>query len=711
MYRACNLCEALCGLAIEVEGDRVVSVRGDAEDPLSRGHICPKGAQIARVHEDPDRLRAPMIREGDRWRNASWPEALTFAAQGLQAVRSVHGADSVAVYAGNPNVHNYGSILFGPRLYGKLRTKNFYSATSVDQLPHHVASYLMFGHSFLLPVPDIDRTAYFLILGANPVVSNGSMMTVPDVRRRLRAIRERGGRVVTVDPKRTETSALADEHLFVRPGSDAFFLLALLHVILADGTPPRARRILDMADGLDAIRQLVVDFSPERVAHAVGTDPDTIRRIAREFSASESAVAYGRVGLSTQAFGGISQWLVYLLNIVTGNLDREGGAMFALPAVDTAGGALGASRGSFDTYRSRVRALPEFSGEFPVAGLADEMLTPGEGQVRALVTSAGNPVLSTPNGARLEKALCDLEFMVSIDIYLNETTRHANVILPPTSMLEHDHYDVVFHGLAVRNTTRLSPAVFEPATGALHDYEIFSDLSKRLDLLKTGKPLPLEVIPSRLGPHEFLGHMLRSGPYGDSHGLSVEKLKEHPHGIDLGPLAPMLPGRLRHPDGRIRLSPDEFQGDMNRLRAALAAAGQESAGGPPDRMSLIGRREQRSNNSWMHNVPRLMSGGNRCTAQINPQDAKRLGIEAGDRVRIRSRVGEVVAPAELTEDIMPGVISLPHGYGHHRPGTRLRVAEAHPGVSINDLTDETVLDDLTGNAAFSGVSVEIQRAL
>ena len=707
VYRACNLCEAICGLVIEVEGDRVSSVRGDPDDPLSRGHICPKGSQIAKVHEDPDRLREPIIREGTAWREASWPEALSLTARRIHEVRTAHGADAVAVYAGNPNVHNYGSLLFGPRLYGKLRTRNAYSATSVDQLPHHLASYLMFGHGFLLPIPDIDRTQYFLILGANPLVSNGSMMTVPDVRRRIQAIKERGGRVVTVDPRRTETAALADEHVFVRPGSDALLLLALLHVLFEDGLPERAARVLSFADGLEELRLLVREFPPARVSSVVGIGPETMERIAREFAAAESAVAYGRVGLSTQAFGGISQWLVYLLNIVTGNLDREGGAMFALGAVDPAGGALGASRGSFNTFQSRVRGLPEFSGELPVAGLADEILTPGVGQVRALLTSAGNPVLSTPNGARLGEALSGLEFMASIDIYRNETTRHADVILPPTSMLEHDHYDVVFHALAVRNTTRLSPAVFEPVADSLHDFEIMSDLAKRLDLLRAGKPLPHEVITTRLGPHEFLGHMLKSGPYGESHGLTVAKLADHPHGIDLGPLRPMLPGRLRHPTGRIQLMPTEIQNDLGRLRAVL---GQGAGGGASGSLRLIGRRELRSNNSWMHNIPKLMSGAPRCTAQIHPEDARRCGIESGRPVRILSRVGAVVVIAEVTEDIMPGVVSLPHGYGHHGAGTQLRVAEEHPGVSINDLTDEQEVDILTGNAAFSGVVVQVESA-
>ncbi len=709
VFRACNLCEAICGLELVVEDGRVVSVRGDEQDPLSRGHICPKGAQIARVHEDPDRLRTPLIREENTWREVTWPEALSFAAGRLAEIHGQFGPDAIAVYAGNPNVHNYGSLLFGSRLYSKLRTKNAYSATSVDQLPHHLASYLMFGHSFLLPVPDIDRTHYFLILGANPIASNGSMMTVPDVRARLKAIRTRGGRVVTVDPRRTETAALAEEHVFIRPGADALFLLGLLNVLCSGEPPARADRLLSFATGWDELRALTRGFEPEIVSGHTGVPVENIRRIAREFSESESAVAYGRVGLSTQEFGGLCQWLIQCLNIVTGNLDRPGGAMFTLPAADTAGGAYGQNRGSFDAYRSRVRGLPEFSGELPVAGLADEILTPGPGQVRALFTSAGNPVLSTPNGGRLDSALATLDFMVSVDIYLNETTRHAHVILPPTSMLEHEHYDIVFHALAVRNTARLSPAVFEKPEGALHDYEIFSDLARRLELAKAGKTLPGTVIPTRSGPRDILAHMLKNGPYGKTHGLSVEKLEESPHGVDLGPLQQVLPERLRTEDGRIQLCPPEFVRDLRRLQEKLQE-GTTAHPEPNGKLLLIGRRELRSNNSWMHNIPKLMSGANRCTLQIHPDDARSRGIEQGGRVVVRSRTGEVILPAEVTSDVMAGVVSLPHGYGHHGRGTRLRVAEAHAGVSHNDLTDEQLIDGLTGNAAFSGLEVEVAPA-
>lgn len=705
VYRACNLCEAICGLAIEVEEDRVVSVRGDEQDPFSRGHICPKGAQIARVHEDPDRLRRPLIRTSDGWREAQWPEALSLVATRLHEIKSRHGADAVGIYAGNPNVHNYGSILFGPRFYGKLGTKNFFSATSLDQLPHHVASLYMFGHSFLLPVPDIDRTKFFLILGANPMASNGSIMTVPDFRNRLKAVQARGGRVVTVDPRRTETAELADEHYFIRPGTDALLLLSLLNVIVAENLLKADDRVLAISDGLGEIKTLVADFAPERTASVTGITSQSVRSLARDFAAAEGAVAYGRIGLSTQGFGGLCQWLLSVLNTLTGNLDRPGGAMFPLGAVDTTGGALGASGGSFDRYRSRVRGLPEFSGEFPASTMADEMLTPGEGQVRALATSAGNPVLSAPNGRRLEEALEKLEFMVSVDIYLNETTRHAHVILPPTSMLEHDHYDVIFHGFAVRNTTRLSPAVFPKPEGALDDHEIFSDLAKRLDLLRSGKPLPTEVIAAKMGPHDFLNHMLRGGPYGTTHNLSVTKLAEHPHGIDLGPLRPAFPERLRTKDRRIDLTPEIFVKDVGRLRTFLA---EREAAGAVESLELIGRRHLRSNNSWMHNVPKLVSGADRCTLMIHPTDADRRQVADGDLVRVRSRVGEVRVRAELTDSIMPGVVSLPHGFGHSRAGTRMSVAEKHSGVSINDLTDELLLDELTGNAAFCGVAVEVQ---
>jgi anaerobic selenocysteine-containing dehydrogenase len=704
-FRTCTLCEAMCGLAIEAEGGRVVSIRGDADDPFSRGHICPKAVALQDVHADPDRLRQPLRRTGDGWEAVSWKEALDETARRLREVQARHGRDAVAVYQGNPTVHNYGTLLFAPGFIRALGTRSRYSATSVDQLPHHLAAHVVLGHQLLVPIPDIDRTHFLLILGANPAVSNGSMMTAPDASGRIRAIRARGGTVVLVDPRRTESAALADRHLFIRPGTDALLLMALLNVVFADGLA-NPGRLAEHTDGIDAVRRLADAFPPEAVAQATGIGADAIRELARAFAAAPSAVCYGRFGVSTQEFGGLAQWLITVLNLVTGNLDRPGGAMLTSPAVDV---VRQTGRGSLGRRRSRLRGLPEFSGELPVAALADEILTPGGGQVRALVTSAGNPVLSSPNGGRLDDALRSLDFMVSVDFYLNETTRHAHIVLPPTSPLEHGHYDLAFHLLAVRNTAKFSPPLFAAAPGALHDWEIFLGLRERLErgLAARVKAATLR----RLGPEGMLDLALRTGPRGAGfvpfrRGLTLKRLRRHPHGIDFGPLEPRLPERLMTNDRRIHAAPEPFVRDVERLRARLASGVGSAAAGFD--LLLIGRRQLRSNNSWMHNYERLVRGKDRCTLMIHPTDAAARGIETGARVRLGSRTGSVEVAAEVTDALMPGVVSLPHGWGHARAGVRLSVAREHAGASVNDVTDELLVDALSGNAALNGVPVAVK---
>jgi anaerobic selenocysteine-containing dehydrogenase len=702
-YRACNLCEAICGLAIEVSGDEIRSIRGDREDPFSRGHICPKAVALQDVHTDPDRLRHPVRRMGDgTWKRLSWDEAFDEVGDRLRAVQKASGNDAVGLYVGNPSVHNWGSLIFGPPLSRALRTRNRFSATSVDQLPHHVAATLMFGHRLLLPIPDVDRTDFLLVLGANPVVSNGSMMTAPGFKRRLEDLKQRGGRLVVVDPRRTETAEIADRHLFIRPGSDAFLLMALLQVVFSEGLDiPES--IAEFCDSIEVVREVVAEFSPERVASVTGIDAEAVRDLARAFATATSAVCYGRLGVSTQAFGGLCQWLVNVLNIVTGNLDRAGGAMFTRPAVDLVANT---GPGHLGRYVSRVRGLPAYGGELPVAALAEEILTEGDGQIRALLTIAGNPVLSTPNGVRLERALEDLEFMVAVDFYLNETTRHAHIILPPTSALEHDHYDLVFNLLAVRNVARYSPALFDPAPDARHDWQILADLHRRLD---DGSPFAQfkRWLNAKIGPRRILDLGLRRGPWGSGwrpfgKGLSLTALEKAEHGIDLGPLEPCLPARLQNPERRIELAPTPFVKDTQRLLAALD-------GDPTDQsLLLIGRRHLRTNNSWMHNSRRLVRGKDRCTLFMHPHDAARLGVAGEAKVAVVSGTGRIEAPLELSDEVMPGVVSLPHGWGHHRPGTKLSVAEEHPGVSLNDLTDESVVDDLCGNAVLSGIPVRVE---
>jgi anaerobic selenocysteine-containing dehydrogenase len=708
-FRTCTLCEAMCGIVVETDGGRVTTIRGDRADPFSRGHICPKAMGLKDLHEDPDRLRRPVRREGARWQEISWEDALDETARRLRAVQDAHGRDAVALYQGNPTVHNYGSLLFAPPFARTLRTRNTFSATSVDQLPHMLAAHWMFGHQLMLPIPDLDRTRFLLVLGANPVVSNGSLMTAPDVTRRLRAIRERGGRMVVVDPRRTETSELADEHHFVRPGGDAFLLLGLLHALFAEQRTSLGR-CAPFTSGLDEVRALVLRFPPERVAGRTGIEASAIRALARSFASAESAVAYCRVGASTQEFGALACWLVTVLNVVTGNLDREGGAMFTLPAVDI---LKRIGRGHFGKWKSRVRGLPEFSGELPVAAMAEEMDTPGATQIRALVTSAGNPVLSTPNGGRLERALAKLDFMVSVDFFVNETTRFAHLILPPTGPLEHDHYDLAFHALAIRNTTKYSEALFAPAEGTRHDWQIFNELTWRMTrggTLARLRARAQAAALARLGPHGMLDVALRIGPRGASalpprRGLRLRDLREAPHGIDLGPLEPCLPERLFTRDGRLALAPPQLVDDVARLEARLAQDVERPRAGT---LELIGRRELRSNNSWMHNSLRLVKGPARCTLRMHPGDAAARGLAQGALVRITSRVGEVVAPVDISDEMMPGVVSLPHGWGHDRQGARLAVAAAHPGVSINELTDDQAIDALSGNASFSGVPVEVR---
>ncbi|MCC6625604.1 MAG: molybdopterin-dependent oxidoreductase [Deltaproteobacteria bacterium] len=715
--RTCHLCEAMCGIVIETEGDRVVAVRGDDDDPFSRGHICPKAPALAELHADPDRVRGPLKRVGDDLVPVGWDEALDEIAHRLHGIQREHGRNTVAAYLGNPTVHNHGSALLAPMFVHALGTRSRYSATSVDQLPHQLASWAMFGHQLLLPVPDLDRARFFLVLGANPLASNGSLMTAPDVRGRLKALRERGGRLVVVDPRRTETARIADEHVFIRPGTDALLLLALAQVILHEpGLGPRLRALAPIVKHLDDLRAAVAEFTPERVAPVTGIPATTIRRLARELHAADAGVVYGRLGASTQAFGAICQWLVPALNVVTGNLDRPGGAMFTRPAVDVLGAAklAGIGRGSLGRWRSRVRGLPEANGELPVATLAEDILTPGEGRLRALVVVAGNPVLSTPNGRQLERALGELDLLVSVDCYVNETSRHAHFILPPISPLARSQYDVALSLLAVRNVAKWSPPVFEAPPDGRDDWQILLGLARRLEALRPltpkrlGKRLTLATW-QRLGPDGMIDVLLRLGPYGQLRrlgrgGLSLARLRESPHGLDLGALEPALPDRLPKDRRWIDLAPADFVKDLSRVRALLdAPAPAEGA------LLLIGRRHLRSNNSWMHNAPKLAGGKPRCTLLVHPDDARRLGLADGGRARVTSRRGSVEPLVEVSDEVMPGVVSLPHGFGHHGPGVRLAVATRpeHAGVSMNDLTDEREVDALAGTAVLTGVPVEV----
>lgn len=693
----CNLCEAICGLRLTVEDGIVTSVRGNPDDPLSRGYICPKGVSLADVYTDPDRLRHPVRRVGSgaeaTWEELEWDEALDLVAERLAATILEHGGDAVGAYLGNPNAHSLGFGTHGAGFVRSLRTHNRFSASTVDQVPHQLVAHLMYGHQLMIAVPDLDRTDFFLVVGANPMASNGSLMTVPDFPQRVRELHERGGRMVVLDPRRTETAKVADEHHFVRPGTDAAVLLAMLHVLVAEdlARPP------SYVDGLDRLADLVADFTPELAEQASGVSAETVRSLARELAAAGSGVVYGRMGVSTQAFGTVCQWAIACLNLLSGHFDRPGGAMFPEPAVDTVGRRI-VGPGRYDRWRSRVRDVPEFAGELPASVMAEEMRTPGEGRIRTVVTSAGNPVLSTPDGPGLSRALEDLDFMVSVDLYINETTRHADVILPPTSALERDQYDLVFHGFAVRNTARWTPAVFEAEQDQRHDWQIFGELTARINE-RLGTPLADDAAAAAATPPaDLIAVLLESGGR-----TTMADLLEHPEGVDLGALRPTMPQRLQTPEQRIDLAPPLVTDDLPRLRDALAAVRPATDDGE---LLLIGRRHKQDCNSWLHNTARLTRGKPRHHLLMHPDDLSSRGIADGQRVTVTSRVGTVEVEASGVDDMMPGVVSLPHGYGHQVPGTRLGHASTVAGVSINDLTDPELLD-VSGNAALSGVPVRV----
>ncbi|MGC5009462.1 molybdopterin-dependent oxidoreductase [Streptosporangium sp. DT93] len=716
-HRTCPLCEAVCGLRLTLDdAGHITSVKGDPDDPFSKGFICPKGASLGRLDEDPDRLRVPMIRTGDEWREVSWQEAFRAVEEGLTSVIDAHGRSALAVYVGNPNAHSMAGALYGGSLIRALGTRNVFSASSADQMPKHVSCGLMLGDPMAIPVPDLDRTDYLLMLGANPLESNGSLCTAPDFPGRLKALRARGGRLVVVDPRRTRTAALGDEHLFIRPGTDAYLLFGIVHTLLAEDLTA-----IDVeVEGLEEVRRLARDFAPEAVAPICGVPTGRIAGLARELAAAPTSAVYARIGTCTAEFGTLAQWLVDVVNVLTGNFDRPGGVMFAKAAVES-----GRRTKPYTTGRwhSRVRNLPEANGELPVATLADEIETPGEGQVRGVVMVAGNPVLSAPGGPRLDRAFRDLEFMVCVDPYLNETTRHANVILPPPRITQSPHYDLSLLSFAVRNYARFSPPVLPLEPGRPSEAEIMA----RLTMIASGQgadadPAALdELILDRIldraartpgspmegrdvaelrasldggsGPERRLDAMLRLGPYG----LSLATLLDNPHGIDLGALEPRLKEILRTASGRVELAPPQIVEDVARLRDRLAV--------PPAEMVLIGRRHLRSNNSWLHNVGPLVGGTNRCTLQINPDDVSRLGLDG--RAVVRSAAGELVVPLEPTDTIMPGVVSLPHGWGH--AGSSQPIAAEHAGVNANTLTDDSVVDVPSGNAVFNGVPVTLGR--
>ncbi|MDJ0392967.1 molybdopterin-dependent oxidoreductase [Rhodococcus sp. G-MC3] len=705
-HGSCNLCEAICGLEFTVENNAVTSIRGDKKDPLSRGHICPKALSLPDLHLDPDRLSTPIRRTESGWEAIEWDEAYELVVEGLISTRKKYGSNAVGVYQGNPNVHSLGAMTHGVPFTSMLRTRNRYSATSLDQLPHQLVNYLLYGHQLALPIPDIDHTDFFLVLGGNPMASNGSMMTVPDFAHRVRDLKARGGKLIVVDPRRTETADVADVHHFIRPGTDALLLLALINVIVDSGST----RTAEYVDGAHDVAQLVSEFTPQAVAPAVGISAENITSLAADFAAADSAVAYGRMGVSTQQFGSVCQWAIQVLNILTGNLDRVGGALLTDPAIDLAEKKI-VGRGHFDKWRSRVRDLPEFAGELPCSTLVDEMTTPGDGQIRAMAVFSGNPVLSMPGGEKLDRAFANLDFMVSFDFYINETSRHADVILPPTMALERDHYDLVFQTFAVRNTAKFMPAILEKKQDAKDDWEIFRDLALRYRARLSDSPIdrvrarirPKSLVAEarlRLSPTRTIDLLLRS----QRKGLSVAALRRSPHGTDLGPLKPGLPKKLHTRDKRIHLVQDVIVGELPALHDLMTTALAPTGG----ELLMIGRRHLRSNNSWMHNSPRLTKGKPRHQLLAHPDDLFDRGIEDGSLVSVTSAAGSVRIEVQATDRMMPGVVSMPHGFGHQRPGVELSGARAVVGPSANDVTDPQRVDAVSANAILNGIPVSVK---
>ena len=737
-HRICPLCEACCGLEIKVQDHKVISIRGHEADVLSAGYICPKGVALKDLHEDPDRLRTPLVKRNGVFETATWDEAYAEIARRLPPIMAAHGRNATGIVVGNPSAHKISLLTYFGKLARALGTKNVFSASTLDQMPKQLASGLMFGHWLSIALPDISRTDYLLVLGANPLVSNGSMWTVPDFRGKAKALQARGGKLVVIDPRKTETASVADAHHFIRPNSDVFLLAAMVNTLFAEGLI-KLGNVAEWVVGVDAVRQAIAPFAPETVAARCGISADTIRSLTRELAAAPRAAVYARIGTCTQEYGTLASWLVDVLNTLTGNLDKEGGMLFAKSAAfatNTAGNPAnkpGVGKGvSTGRHHARVSGAPEVYGELPMTCLAEEIETAGEGQIRALFTVATNPVLSSPNGPRLAKALDTLDFMVSMDIYLNETTRHADVILPGVSPLEDFHYDVAFPQLSWRNHARYSPPVLPAAPGqpeewqtllklaaivrglgvttdadALDDAQFAEDADR---LFGAHAPGVIEATKGLRGPLRALDVALRTGPYGDGfgkhpNGLTLAKVQASNAGggIDLGALQPRIPEMLRTPSGKVELAPPSLLQDLQRSVQDLR--------GPAPDLVIIGRRDVRTNNSWMHNLPVLAKGPMRCTALVHPTDAQRLGLQDGTLANIRSAGGQVQAQVHVTQDMMPGVVSLPHGWGHDAPGAQLRVAAERPGANINALFDDHLRDPLSGNAVLGGVAISMQAVV
>ena len=727
--RTCPLCECMCGLELHLDDDDGVKlIRPFRDDVWSKGYICPKGTTLGMLHGDPDRVRQPLIREGDTFRAATWDEAFARCEELIHGVLDRHGVGAMTAFVGNPVGHSFSLGRYGALLFGKL--PHIYSSGTVDQWPKNVTCTLMYGNNWKIPAPDITRTDFLVVMGGNPQASGGSLLACPDVLGELDAIRARGGQVVVVDPRRTGTVDHATEWLPIRPGTDAAFLLALCHVLFAEGLVTLGD-LADKVNGIQDLAPLVAEFTPESVADWTGVPAETTRRIARDFASTPRAAVYGRIGLCNQEFGTLASWLVDVVNIVTGHFDVEGGLMWGKPVSAPLAWMNNTDRTgepTFGRWTSRVRGAPEVLGQVPASCLAEEIATPGDGQIRALITVAANPAISVPDSAQLEAALPQLECMIAIDNYVNETTRFAHVILPGVSPLESPHLDELLWGWAMRSAVKWSDALYALPEGASDEWETEARLGWLIGG-GTNADFDLEALddgwfgalcrmngldPERIlalydhgGPQRMIDLTIRMGPWGDRYGenpdgLTLARVKEHPEGLDFGPMVPRADEMVRTPSGKIELTPAYVVGDLPRLRARMAEA--ETG------LVLVSRRHLRSKNSWMHNVKVLVKGKDRCTLIIHPEDAEAAGVADGERARVSSEAGSIEVPVEVSDEMMPGVVCMPHGWGHDKAGAQLSVAREHAGVNSNLLAPGGFVDALSGNAAVNGIPVEVTRA-
>ncbi|WP_395308774.1 molybdopterin-dependent oxidoreductase [Mycobacterium sp. AMU20-3851] len=715
----CRICEPLCGLIATVEDGRLQSLRPDKDHPLSQGRACPKGIAFTDVQNDPDRVLTPLRRQPDgSFTEVGWDEALEDIARRLQAVLHTHGGGAVGEYYGNPSAFGYAASLWSGLFMKRIGAGHLYSAGSQDINSRYVASRLLYGAATQIPFPDLPRTDFLFMLGANPLVSHGSALRVPRVRDDLAGIVKRGGRIVVVDPRRTETAA-AYEHLPVRPDSDAWLLLSLLHVVFADGLEDRAT-ITAQATGIDTLRDLCSAFPPEDTAERTGVAAQTLRTLAHAFATAPTAVAYGRTGACLGHHGTLVSFLIDALNLVTGNLDRPGGALMSHQVIPVEDFGERSGAFSYNDKKSRIGGFPDVFGTFPAALIADEITTAGEGQLRALFVFAGNPVLSVPNSAALEAALPQLDLLVSLDLYVNETNRHADYILPGTTFLERDDMPMAYAACCPTVFLQAAEPVVAPYGQARPEWEVFQELATRmgLSLLATG-PMQwlnpvlrgLERLGLRMTPQKMMTMLLRVGPYGDRFGLrrgglNPRKLRAHPHGIVLAEHAPhgVLADVVAHRNGKVCLDPAEIRAEVGRLGSAPGTSAQFP-------LSAIGIRELRSQNSWMHNSPTLMKGNRRQRARINPADAEAAGVTDGSVARVVSATGAIELEVTVTDEVGPGTIAIPQGWGHRGGGWRL--ANANPGVNVNELTSSRPedLEALAGMSVLNGVAVRLEAVV